>query len=54
MQPRWLGARRFTWKGLCPPRGSTRETEPGTVVEEALEGENPRRAPTGGPSLARY
>jgi len=39
--------------GLCPPRASTRETEPRTVVEKALKGKNPRRAPTGGLSLAR-
>ena len=53
MQPRRLGARRFERQGLCPAFGSTRETEPRTVVERALEGENPRRAPTGGPDLAK-
>jgi len=41
-------------RGSGPPRASTRDTEPRTVVKRALEGENPRRAPTGGPSLARY
>jgi len=35
------------------PRVPTRETGPGTVVERALEGENPRRAPTGVLGLAR-
>jgi len=38
---------------LSLPRVSTRETEPGTVVEKTLKGENPRRAPTGGLSLAK-
>jgi hypothetical protein len=33
---------------------STRVTEPRTVVERALEGKNPRRAPTGFLGLARY
>jgi len=55
MQPRWLGARRGTWHGTSgPPRATSRETGPRTVVERALEGENPRRAPTGGPGLARF
>jgi len=52
MQPRWLGARRSEQEGLCPLHGSTRQTEPRTVVERALEGENPRRAPTGDPGQA--
>jgi hypothetical protein len=34
------------------PRASLRETEPGTVVERALKGKNPRRAPAGGFDLA--
>jgi len=43
MQPRWLGARRLTWhEASSLLRGSTRETEPRTVVERALEG---RRIP---------
>jgi len=32
---------------------STRETEPGIVVEKALKGKDPKRAPTGGPTLAK-
>jgi hypothetical protein len=40
-------------RGFRPLRMSTRGTEPGTVVERALKGENPRRAPTGGLCLAR-
>jgi len=36
-------------RGFGSLRVSPRETEPRTVVERALEGENPRRAPTGGP-----
>jgi len=40
-------------QGLSLPRVSTRETEPGTVVEKALKGQNPRRAPTGDLTLAR-
>jgi len=55
MQPRWLGARWRTWIGaLSPLRVSTRVTGPRTGVEKALKGKNPRRAPTGGLSLARY
>jgi hypothetical protein len=53
MQPRRLGARRCAGEGLCPVCASLRETEPGTVVERALEGKNPRRAPTDDLSLAR-
>jgi hypothetical protein len=53
VQARRLGARWCTWfRGLTPPRVSARETELRTVVERALEGQNPRRAPTGGPRLA--
>jgi len=40
-------------QGLSLPRVSTRLTEPGTVVEEALKGKNPRRAPTSGLTLAK-
>jgi len=40
--------------GLGSPCMSLRGTEPRTVVEEALEGKNPRRAPTDGFSLARW
>jgi hypothetical protein len=39
--------------GLCPLRMSLRVTEPRTVVEETLEGKNPRRAPTGDLGLAK-
>jgi hypothetical protein len=40
-------------QGLPLPRVSARETGPGTVVEKALEGEDPRRAPAGGLTLAK-
>jgi len=53
LQPRWLGALRCACSGLCPTRASQRETEPRTVVEKTLEGENPRRAPTDDLGLAR-
>jgi len=46
-----LGGARGT--GLALPRVSTRETEPGIVVEQALKGKNPRRAPAGYLTLAR-
>jgi len=39
--------------GLALPRVSTRVTEPGIVVEKALKGQNPRRAPTDDLNLAK-
>jgi len=35
--------------GLCPPRVSTRVTEPRTVVEKALEGQEPQESTDGRP-----
>jgi len=47
IEARWLGSRRRTESGHEPwRRTSTWETEPGIVLEQALEGKMPRRAPT--------
>jgi len=48
------GARRRAWQGYRAPRARLRDKpDPGSLMEKALEGDNPRRAPAERPSPAK-